>query len=140
MIHFNLNKLNTYLSLRFFLKFSRQFIVFGVAMGSLNSCGKIYNSSSYDKERYGANVTGSLNFLAARAVLVGQCFLCHSNWATLDESGFVSGQLVVARDLSGSKLYTRIRGNEITSAGNMPPTGVLTSRDIESISNWIGGM
>ncbi|MBX9766064.1 MAG: cytochrome c [Bdellovibrionales bacterium] len=103
-------------------------------------CGKVYNSSSSDFARYGSGVAGSANFVAARAVMSNQCFTCHSNWAALDEAGFVAASLVVSRDLSGSKVYARLRGNSVNGTGNMPPAGILSTQEVEAFSTWISGM
>lgn len=110
------------------------------AFAVLVGCGKVYNSSSSDFARYGSGVPGSANFIAARVVMSGQCFSCHSNWATLNEAGYVSAGLVTSRDLSGSKIYTRLRGNSLNSTGNMPPNGLLTTQEVDAISIWISGM
>ena len=107
---------------------------------AIGGCGKVYNSSSSDLARYGTGVSGSLNFLDARATMVNRCFSCHSNWAGWDEAAYVANSFVTARSLLNSKLYTRIRGNEVNSTGNMPPTGVLTAQEVETFSTWILGM
>jgi uncharacterized membrane protein len=115
-------------------------LIFIGAIVLSGGCGKVYNSSSSDLARYGTGVAGSGNFLTARTVMTSQCFTCHSNWAGFDESAFIAGGLVVARSLSGSKLYTRLRGNNISPTGNMPPTGILTSQEVDAFSVWISGM
>jgi uncharacterized membrane protein len=115
-------------------------IILAITVILTGSCGKVYNSSSADQAKYGSAVLGSANFLAARAVMASQCFSCHSNWANFDEAAFVSGGFVVPQSLPGSKLYTRIRGNSVNSTGNMPPSGVLTSQQVDTFSTWISGM
>lgn len=114
----------------------------GLSLGifAIGGCGKVYNSSSSDLAIYGTGVSGSVNFLNARATMVKRCFSCHANWAGWDEATYVTNSFVTARNLSNSKLYTRIRGNEVNSTGNMPPTGILTTAEVESFSTWILGM
>jgi hypothetical protein len=108
---------------------------------SIFGCARPFNSSFSDGLIYGANVTGSANFLEARAVLAKSCFSCHSGWAGYSEPDFVSQNLVIATDLSSSLIYTRLRGNDTgTGDQNMPPSETLASDDTIKIKSWIVGM
>jgi uncharacterized membrane protein len=105
-------------------------------------CGKVYNSSTYDANTYG-NATGSSNFLAAKTVINENCATCHTHpthqaWAGMSEQQFIQQGLVVAGNLAGSQLYTKIQGNRTTVPGNMPDGGApLTPDQITTIETWI---
>lgn len=107
----------------------------------LLGCGKVRNSSSQDAAIYGASVSGSATFLQARTVMASQCFSCHSNWSSFSENQFLTSSLVRAGNLSGSSLYTRIRGNDTGQTGDMPQSNPnLSSDDLNSIKQWIQGI
>lgn len=107
----------------------------------LVSCGRSpYNSSTSDALKYGSTVTGSANFISARTVMLNNCFSCHGSWSAWNEAQFISNGRIVAASLDNSLLYTRIRGNTTSFAGDMPVSANLTSEDIVTIKTWILGI
>lgn len=105
-----------------------------------SACGKLQNSSSSDANLYGSSVSGSTNFLQARAILANKCFSCHAEWSGYDEAQYVSTGRVSSGSPSNSSLYTRIRGNDTGTAGDMPLTGAnLTTEEMTLIKTWISG-
>lgn len=119
-----------------------QTFLLGIALANvlLTGCGNPYNSSYSDALKYGSGVTGSANFIAARTVMVNHCFTCHAQWAGWNEAAFLSGGIIATRDLTNSLLYSKIRGNEVNSAGNMPPSESLSVEDLLAIRAWISNM
>lgn len=94
-----------------------------------------------DAGLYGSDVTGSTAFQTARTIMANQCFTCHGDWAAFAETDFVTSGRVVAGDPNGSLLYTKIRGNDSGTAGDMPlGKSDLTAEEIASIKSWIAGM
>ena len=114
-----------------------QFLILIMMVG----CGRNpYNSSTSDALKYGSNITGSSNFLAARAVMLTSCFACHGSWSSWNEAQFISNGRIVAASLDNSILYTRIRGNSTSFVGDMPVSGNISSEDIVAIKTWILGI
>lgn len=110
---------------------------------ALNSCLQTENSSSSDANTYGgldpANPSDVL-FADAKEVWRVNCTPCHAfNGLSKDE--LVAAGLVVAGDPLNSKIYYRMR-NSASSNGprNMPPSGSLTSGDIQVVSDWISSL
>lgn len=103
-------------------------------------CGKPYNSSSSDAEKYGVTAVGTTNFQTMMKVVTNKCVSCHQAYGNYGEAEFVSNGLVVARSLSGSKLYYKIRGNKTAVAGNMPPSESLSTEEINTFETWIMGI
>lgn len=118
-------------------KFFSIFFCLGlVALSS--SCGKVKNSSSGDFNLYGSGVSGSTNFLQARAVLATHCLSCHAEWSNFSEQDYISNSRVTAGNPSSSTLYTKIRGNDAGVEGNMPENRPdLSYDDIKKIKDWI---
>ena len=102
-------------------------------------CGKVITSSSNDKTIYGSNSATSANFTNAKAVLAQNCFQCH-DWSTYTEADFSAQALIIPNSALSSRLYQKIKGNDSGTAGNMPPSGALTSDDIIKIRTWINGI
>jgi uncharacterized membrane protein len=109
------------------------------------ACGKVYNSSTYDATIYGS-ASGSVKFLAAKEIIKTSCANCHTHashqaWAGMSEQDFITQGLVLAGDLSGSTLYTKILGNRTSTPGNMPDGGTpLTATELTTIEDWILGI
>lgn len=102
------------------------------------SCGRVQTTSSNDGAIYGSGVTGSSQFLAARAVLANKCFACHSSWGAYNETDFSGHFLVSNGDPFNSLIYYRIRGNDSGTAGDMPTSGPnMTSDEIAVMKTWI---
>jgi hypothetical protein len=116
----------------------KSFLVFSILV--LTACGRVYNSNFADDLRFGGNVTGSADFFQARSVMATRCFICHSEWATFNETDFEPNFLVDGGNLADSILYTRIRGNVVESGGDMPPSETLSSEEINKIKTWIMGL
>ncbi len=111
--------------------------IFFILFFFLCSCGRPYNSSYSDASKYGSNGTGTAEFLAAREVVSNRCLSCHAEWSSYTEALFVSQNYVVGGSLSNSILYTKIRGNDVGSSGNMPPSENLSAEEIGKIRTWI---
>lgn len=67
------------------------------------------------------------------------CIACHNGTLNPDlrvgnsYNAITSGGFIVANDLAASKIYQRLTGN-----GNiMPPSGALSSVNINLVKNWI---
>lgn len=120
--------------------------VLGLALLTPLSCGKTYNSSSYDADIYGEGGGGTPAFQAAQAILRDKCATCHTqashaSWGNISASQFVALGLVTAGSLTGSQLYTKITGNSTGIPGNMPVGGAnLSSTELQTIETWILGM
>ena len=105
-------------------------------------CGKVYNSSTYDAFTYGS-AGGTAQFLAAKDIIKNNCATCHTHpshqaWAGMSEKDFITQNYVVAGNLAGSQLYTKIQGNRTGIAGNMPEGGTpLTSAQLDTMEAWI---
>jgi mono/diheme cytochrome c family protein len=118
----------------------------GLALLAPLSCGKVYNSSSYDSDIYGEGGGGTPEFQAAQAILRDNCATCHTQashqtWGNISEAQFIAQGLVVPGSLSGSQLYTKIAGNSTGIAGNMPPSGGnLNSTQLQTIETWINNI
>ena len=112
-----------------------------VLVAFLSSCVKVKNSSSGDFNLYGSGVSGSTNFLQARAVLATHCLSCHGEWSNFFEQDYKNSARVLAANPSGSTLYTKIRGNDAGVEGNMPENRPdLSYEDIKKIKDWILSM
>lgn len=110
----------------------------------LSACGKIDNSSSTDKNLYGAITdTGSNDFLAVKTMLRSSCIACHPEWNSYTDTDFVNTGLVIAANSAGSKLYYR---NQVAASGpgpkNMPSGGqvALTDAELAIMINWINSL
>lgn len=101
---------------------------------SILSCGKVKNSSSAD----GGSVVGTAEFVSAREIIGSKCLSCHSAWTSYTSDDYVKKGLVFKGSAANSSLYTRIRGNDVGVAGDMP-TGQpnLTLTEIKEIKAWI---
>ncbi|WP_413294339.1 hypothetical protein ACLSU7_04425 [Bdellovibrio sp. HCB185ZH] len=117
--------------------------ILGLALLTPLSCGKAYNSSSYDADIYGEGGGGTPAFQAAQAILRDRCATCHTQashqtWGNISEAQFIAQGLVSPGSLSGSQLYTKIAGNSTGIPGNMPPSGGnLSSTELQTIEMWI---
>ncbi len=116
----------------FILFFSISGAVFGLV-----SCGKVKNSSSSD----GGSVVGTAEFVSARDIIGTKCLSCHSTWSAYSSDDFVKKGLVFKGSPANSTLYTRIRGNDLGVAGDMP-TGQpnLSLAEIKEIKAWINSL
>ena len=111
---------------------------------NLSACGKIDNSSSTDKNLYGAITdVGSADFLAVKTMLRNSCISCHAEWNSYTDADFVSSGLVAAANATASKLYYRNQ-NATSGAGptNMPSGGqaALTEAELVTMTNWINSL
>jgi len=103
---------------------------------------QIYNSFSNDE--FLVSSINSNNFSVENqnlaqvfSILESQCFSCHADWKqyTADQD-WINAGLVQAKNLGSSSLLTRTKNY----GGDMPPIGVLSSREVEVIENWILSM
>ncbi|WP_413581179.1 hypothetical protein [Bdellovibrio sp. HCB288] len=120
-------------------------IVLGLALLAPLSCGQSYNSSYYDADIYGEGGGGTPAFQAAQAILRTECATCHTqashqSWGNISEAQFIALGLVSPGNLSGSQIYTKLRGNSVNSTGNMPPSYSLSNSQIQTIETWILGI
>lgn len=105
--------------------------------GFLLSCGKVKNSSSGD----GGAVVGTAEFVSAMEVIQTKCLSCHSSWGAYKTDDFVKKGLVFKGSPANSALYTRIRGNDVGVAGDMP-TGQpnISLVEMRAIKEWISSL
>lgn len=104
---------------------------------SFLSCGKVKNSSSTD----GAGIVGTAEFVSAREIIGSKCLSCHSTWTSYTADDYVRRGLVFRGSPANSSLYTRIRGNDLGVAGDMPPGQPnLTFSEISEIKAWISSL
>jgi len=101
------------------------------------NCGKVKNSSSSD----GGSVVGTAEFVSAREIIASKCLSCHSAWSSYSSDDYVKKGLVFKGSPANSSLYTRIRGNDVGVAGDMP-TGQpnLSLTEIKEIKAWISSL
>lgn len=113
------------------------YILFLSVSSSLLSCGKVINSSSSD----GGSVVGTAEFVSAREIIGTKCLRCHTTWAAYSADDFVKNGKVFKGSPANSTLYTRIRGNDVGVAGDMP-TGEpnLSLAEIKEIKAWINSL
>ncbi|MEK6772314.1 MAG: hypothetical protein AABY64_00105 [Bdellovibrionota bacterium] len=113
-----------------------------IAAITLFGCGKVYTSSTNDLNVYGSGVTGTSVFLNARAVLAVNCMNCHSNWGAYTQQDYIDKFLVIRASPADSIVYSRLRGNDIGIAGDMPAGGRpnLTSEEMKKIKDWISSI
>lgn len=104
---------------------------------SMLNCGKVKNSSSSD----GGSIVGTAEFVSAREIIGSKCLSCHSTWSTYSSDDYVKKGLVFKGSPANSSLYTRIRGNDVGIAGDMP-TGQpnLSLPEVKEIKNWINSL
>ncbi len=117
-------------------------IVMLIAAITLFGCGKVYTSSTNDLNVYGSGVTGTSLFLNARAVLAVNCMGCHSAWGSYTQQEYISKFLVIQASPADSIIYSRLRGNDVGIAGDMPAGGRpnLTSEEMKKIRDWISSI
>ncbi len=111
------------------------FVVFAVF--SLTGCGKVKNSSSSD----GGSAVGTAEFVSAMDVVSNKCLGCHSGWSKYTADDYVKKGFVFKGSPANSTLYTRIRGNDVGVAGDMPvgqPN--MTLSDVHVIKDWINSL
>lgn len=101
------------------------------------SCGKVKNSSSSD----GGSIVGTAEFVSAREIIGSKCLSCHTAWSSYSSDDYVKKSLIFKGSPANSTLYTRIRGNDVGVAGDMP-TGQpnLTLSEIKEIKAWISSL
>ncbi|QDK38356.1 cytochrome c [Bdellovibrio sp. NC01] len=76
--------------------------------------------------------------VAAKAVVDTNCTSCHSNLVNLTLSKAISSGWVVKGSLSGSKLYSALKGAGVSGGRNdMPQGGQLSAADRQKIADWI---
>ncbi len=104
----------------------------------LTACLQTENSSSQDDSF--ANVEGSAEFLAAKAVLTQNCASCHT-YHTRTEQELIDLGLVIAGSAETSELYGRLQ-NSSGSLGpkDMPENNSISVEDVETIKIWIDGI
>lgn len=101
------------------------------------SCGKVKNSSSSD----GGSTVGTAEFVEAQGVISSKCLSCHSNWSSYTADDFVANGLVFKGSPANSTLYSRIRGNDVGTTGDMPSGQPSISRtELMSIKTWISSL
>lgn len=119
-------------------------VLFLCATGiALNSCFQTENSSSSDANTYGgldpSNPSDAL-FADAKEVWRVNCTPCHA-FNGLSKSELISAGLIVEGDAQNSKIYYRMRSSAApTGPKNMPPSGSLTSGDIQVVADWISSI
>lgn len=119
------------------IKFSF-WIFLNISIGlSLLSCGKVKNSSSGDAGAF----VGTSEFVSAMEIISTKCMSCHPGWTGYTADTFVKKGLVFKGSPANSILYTRIRGNDIGQAGDMPPGQPnLSVSELREIKSWINSM
>tara|TARA_B110001454_G_scaffold64823_1_gene62956 strand:- start:1143 stop:1562 length:420 start_codon:yes stop_codon:yes gene_type:complete len=124
-------------TIKWMVKQIRFFILCLSISSILLSCGKVKNSSSSD----GDSAVGTAEFVSARDIIGSKCLSCHSTWAAYSSDDFVKKGLVFKGSPANSTLYTRIRGNDVGVAGDMP-TGQpnLSTSEIKEIKTWISSL
>ncbi|MBL7545376.1 MAG: hypothetical protein JNL11_16270 [Bdellovibrionaceae bacterium] len=111
-------------------------VLFFLGLGILG-CGKVKNSSSSD----GGSIVGTAEFVSAMEIVQSKCLSCHNTWATYSSDDYVKKGLVFKGSPANSSLYTRIRGNDVGQAGDMPPgQPTLTYTEIKEIKAWINSL
>jgi uncharacterized membrane protein len=104
-------------------------------------CGRITNSSSEDKSVYTPRINGRVEFELAQAIIINKCSECHAGWTSYTESDYQLTGLVVAGNLTGSRLYYR---NQLAPGpdNNMPTLGrsAMTATELQIIADWINSI
>jgi hypothetical protein len=111
-----------------------------IGPGCGSSIVQVENSFSGDGSRYGTEFDSSSAFGQARVVMSNRCAQCHAEFVSRTESQWVSLNLVVAGNATGSSLYGRLRGSGVGGVENMPPSGTLTTQELDAVRNWINGL
>lgn len=112
----------------------------------LLSCGKIENSNSVDKFRYGeTTIVGTPQFVAAATAIQKKCTFCHdhAHWKDFSEEQYLTTGLVVPQSLEDSPIYYR-NSNATSGRGpyNMPIRGnpAMTSVELDAVITWINSL
>lgn len=113
---------------------------------ALLSCGKIENSNSTDKFRYGeSSIQGTPQFVAAITVIQKKCTFCHdhAHWKPFTADEYINAGLVFPKSIDDSPLYYRNQ-NVTNGPGphNMPINGnpALTPTEIDTLATWINSL
>lgn len=79
-----------------------------------------------------------------RTAVYSKCMSCHTHgaWASYSEQDFISNELVVARDISSSKIYYRNAGaTSGPGPKTMPSSGAaLTAAELDLMTIWINSL
>lgn len=106
----------------------------------------VQNSNSYDDQRYGLNVTGTPEFLAAARVIVEKCANCHehSEWYEYEANDYLNENLIVFQNADASPLYYRLSNSPVAGPQprNMPQGGgaAFTDDEVATLAFWINNM
>lgn len=109
-------------------------LLFGLSFFLFSCQG--YNSSSADIYKFTSDGT---KFGNAKVVLAMRCGNCHQ-FHTKTEAELVSLGYIVSGDPTGSSLFSHIRGSNVGGVEDMPPTGSISSTEIQTIEDWIDGL
>ena len=110
------------------------------------SCGKIENSNSTDKFRFGeSTIQGTPQFIAAATVIQKKCTFCHQHaeWKPYTSDEYVNSGLVTPQSIDDSPLFHR---NAAATVGagphNMPINGnpALTGAELDLVAAWINSL
>lgn len=114
-------------------------IIFILCLSALTQgCLQTENSNSGDGDAYG-EISGSPQFIAARAIFTANCTPCHSYNAQTEDELIASG-LLVPGDSNNSPIYNRLRNSSGPGNKNMPPSGPLSTENLTAISTWVTGV
>lgn len=110
------------------------------------SCGRIENSNSTDKFRFGdSSIQGSTQFVAAATVIQNKCTFCHdhAHWKPFTSDDYVNAGLAVPNSIDDSPIFYRNQ-NASVNAGphNMPINGnpALTPAELDLVAAWINSL
>jgi len=100
----------------------------------IQSC-QVYNSGSNDLTEF----AGGSSFNKSKAIFASKCSGCH-NYQNFTEQEFINAGYLVQGDADLSKIYNRLKGAGVGGVEDMPPSGSLSSDDLETIYNWVMGL
>ena len=117
-----------------------------VLLSGLLSCGKIENSNSVDKFRFGeTTIVGTPQFVAAATAIQKKCTFCHdhAHWKDFSEEQYLTTGLVAPQSLVDSPIFYR-NANATSGRGphNMPIGGnpAMTSVELDAVITWINSL
>lgn len=102
----------------------------------------VYDPSLANEGKDGGT-TVNPKFAPVKALLDAKCVTCHqhsSNLRNMTETKALANDLVRAKNLAGSKLYTYLKGNSVNSSGNMPTDGTLSAAEVQAVADWINSI